>query len=276
MSGATDAGGTTGIRARASMVGRTVLLTGATGHLGRVLADAFAELGATLLLVDRDAAALDELARTLAATHGVTAEPHVTDLEDEGARTTLVSSLVARGAPLHVLVNNAAFVGTSSLAGWAEPFERQSTETWRRALEVNLTAAFDLCRGLVPVLRATPGANIVNIGSIYGELGPDWSLYEGTSMANPAAYAASKGGLLQLTRWLATTCAPQVRVNAVNPGGIARGQPERFVERYVARTPLARMATEADLAGAVTFLASDLASYITGQVLAGDGASSAW
>lgn len=265
-----------GMRTRFSFEGRTVLLTGAAGHLGRTLAAAFAELGGALVLVDRDATALAACATALREAHDVAVAVHACDLEDEGARQSLVATLVAAGRPLHVLVNNAAFVGTSDLAGWAVPFERQATDSWRRAIEVNLTAPFELARGLLPLLRATPGANIVNIGSIYGELGPDWSLYEGTAMANPAAYAASKGGLLQLTRWLATTCAPAVRVNAVNPGGIARGQPASFVERYVARTPLARMAGEHDVAGAVTFLASDLASYVTGQVLAVDGGWSAW
>lgn len=265
-----------GVRARYGFEGRTVLLTGAAGHLGRTLAAAFAELGASLVLVDRDATALEACAAAVRAAHGTAVAVQACDLEDEQARQALVATLVAQGAPLHALVNNAAFVGTSDLDGWAVPFERQATGTWRRAIEVNLTAPFELARGLLPLLRATPGANIVNIGSIYGELGPDWSLYEGTPMANPAAYAASKGGLLQLTRWLATTCAPAVRVNAVSPGGIARGQPDVFVERYVARTPLRRMAREDDLAGAVTFLASDLAAYVTGQVLAVDGGWSAW
>ncbi|MCU0618295.1 MAG: SDR family oxidoreductase [Gemmatimonadaceae bacterium] len=264
------------VRERFGFAGRTVLVTGAAGHLGRALADAFAELGASLVLVDRDAVALATVATALRDQHGTAVTVHACDLEDEGARQALLGTLVAAATPLHVLVNNAAFVGTSDLAGWAVPFEQQATDTWRRAIEVNLTAPFELARGLLPCLRATPGANIVNIGSIYGALGPDWSLYAGTPMANPAAYAASKGGLLQLTRWLATTCAPAIRVNAVSPGGIARGQPDAFVERYAARTPLARMASETDIVGAVTFLASDLAAYITGQVLAVDGGWSAW
>jgi NAD(P)-dependent dehydrogenase (short-subunit alcohol dehydrogenase family) len=101
-------------------------------------------------------------------------------------------------------------------------------------------------------------------------------LYEGTAMGNPAAYAASKGGLLQLTRWLATTVAPQVRVNSISPGGVWRNQPESFVERYKARTPLARMATEDDFRGAIAFLASDLSGYVTGQDLAVDGGWGVW
>jgi len=95
-------------------------------------------------------------------------------------------------------------------------------------------------------------------------------------MANPAAYGASKGGLIQFTRWLSTTLAPQVRANVISPGGVARGQPESFVERYSARTPLRRMATEEDFRGAVAYLASDLSAYVTGQVLAVDGGWGVW
>ncbi len=112
--------------------------------------------------------------------------------------------------------------------------------------------------------------------SIYGMVGPDFSLYAGTSMGNPAAYAASKGGLLQLTRYLATALAPRVRVNAITPGGIVRGQPPAFIERYVAKTPLGRMATEEDFKGAIAYLASDLSRYVTGQNLVVDGGWTAW
>jgi NAD(P)-dependent dehydrogenase (short-subunit alcohol dehydrogenase family) len=95
-------------------------------------------------------------------------------------------------------------------------------------------------------------------------------------LGSPAAYAASKGGLLQLTRWLATVLAPEIRVNAVSPGGVLRGQPEAFVRRYETRVPLGRMATEADLKGAVAYLASDAAAYVTGQNLLVDGGWTAW
>ncbi len=264
------------ITERFSLVGRRALVTGGTGHLGRVIADALAQLGAGVLLVDRDQDALDAEVRRLGASYDTDVSAHCCDLENDAARATLIESLLGDGRPLDILVNNAAFTGTANLTGWAEPFESQTTDTFRRALEVNLVAVFDLCRGCAPLLRASSHGSIINIGSIYGELGPDWSLYEGTAMSNPAAYAASKGGVLQLTRWLATSMAPQVRVNAVSPGGIARGQPASFVTRYEARTPLGRMATEDDMTGAVTFLASDLSAYVTGQVLRVDGGWSAW
>lgn len=90
-------------------------------------------------------------------------------------------------------------------------------------------------------------------------------------MGNPAAYGASKAGLTQITRWLATTLAPHLRVNAISPGGMFREQPEAFVQRYATKTPLARMAIEDDFRGAVALLTSDLAAYVTGQILRVDG-----
>ena len=102
------------------------------------------------------------------------------------------------------------------------------------------------------------------------------ALYDGTDLGNPAAYAASKGGLLQLTRWMATVLAPSVRVNAITPGGIWRQQPDRFVRRYEASTPLGRMANEEDFKGAVAYLASDLSGYVTGHNLVVDGGWTIW
>jgi NAD(P)-dependent dehydrogenase (short-subunit alcohol dehydrogenase family) len=177
---------------------------------------------------------------------------------------------------IDVMINNAAFVGLSGLKGWVTDFEEQSVETWRRAIEVNLTAAFELIQGLTPLLRETGRGSVVNIGSIYGFLAPNMKLYEGTPLGNPVAYAASKGGLTQMSRWMAGVLAPEIRVNVVSPGGIYRGQPDKFVERYEAANPMGRMGTEQDMIGAVVFLASDMSLYVTGQNLAVDGGWSVW
>ena len=264
------------IKELSDLSGRRVLITGATGGLGKVFADTLAELGADLILVDLPGSDFQTLNEGLAKRWGVHVENHVCDLEDQSQRTDLIEKLKNSGLGLHSLVNNAAFVGTSDLLGWSVPFEDQSVETWRRAIEVNLTAVFDLSQGLHSLLKASKGGSIINIASIYGMNGVDWSLYEGTSMSNPAAYAASKGGLIQLTRWLATTIAPEVRVNAIAPGGIFRNQPEGFVKRYEAKTPLGRMATEEDFRGAIAYLSSDLSRYVTGHVLMVDGGWSSW
>jgi NAD(P)-dependent dehydrogenase (short-subunit alcohol dehydrogenase family) len=117
---------------------------------------------------------------------------------------------------------------------------------------------------------------VILFSSIYGLVGPDLGLYAGTKMANPAGYGASKGGLVSLARHLATVLAPKVRVNAITPGGIERGQPASFRKRYKARAPLARMAVEEDLKGAVAYLAGDLSAYVTGHDLVVDGGWTAW
>lgn len=259
-----------------NMHGRRALITGAAGKIGRVMTETLAELGADLVLVDRAGADYGGLLAELESRFGVKIATVVCDLEQQGEREQLIAQLMSEAAGLDVLINNAAFVGTSGLQGWVTGFEEQSVETWRRALEVNLTAAFDLIKGLVPLLRKNGQGSIINVGSIYATLGPDYSLYEDTAMGNPAAYAASKGGLMQLTRWLSTTLAPDIRVNAISPGGVFRNQPEVFVKRYESRTPLRRMATEEDFAGAVAYLASDLSAYVTGINLKVDGGWAVW
>ena len=249
-----------------------VVITGASGHIGSALALKFMREGWAVLALDYEESPV--------APAAVTAEAPLkfipTNLEDEDARNESIKGILASTDRLDCLVNCAAFVGTSNLEGWNVEFVAQSLETWRRALEVNLTAPFHLSRDLANLLARSPNGSIVNVSSIYGEFGPDLELYEGLEMHNPAAYAASKAGLVQLTRWLSTVLAPAVRVNAVSPGGLLRGQPPVFVERYTKKVPLARMASEADVVDSIYFLASPAASYITGQVLRVDGGWGVW
>ncbi len=259
-----------------SLSGRTALVTGASGAIGTVFCAALAELGANIIAVDRDAQALENLRTGFQLTAGSRMDLIVCDLEDEAQRRVLIDQTLKKHPSLDVLVNNAAFVGTSELKGWGTPFAEQSLDTWRRAVEVNLTAAFHLCQAFAPALANTGRGSIINIGSIYAESAPDWRLYEGTQMGNPAAYAASKAALLQLTRWLSTTLAPKVRANSICPGGVFRNQAPSFVKRYEERTPMARMATEQDMVGALVYLATDLSSYVTGQTIRVDGGWSVW
>ena len=259
-----------------SLSGCCAVVTGATGHLGRVICDTLGELGADIFLVDQDLEGLNGLKTLLESKWPITATTFSFDLESESQRNEMLCEIKSNGRPIDCLINNAAFVGASNLEGWAVSFEEQSLETWRRAIEVNLTAAFHICQGLIGDLRKSKKGNIINVSSIYGQYGPDWRLYEGGGMGNPAAYAGSKGGLLQLTRWLSTTVAPSVRVNAIAPGGILRNQPSEFVRRYVDRTPLARMATEDDFRGAIAYLSTDMSRYVTGQTLFVDGGWGVW
>lgn len=256
--------------------GRTAIVTGGAGFIGAAMCEALAEQGARVVVMDLRAEACETAAARLNDTFGGNAFGLSVDLGDEAALRKAIGTLEERCDSVDILINNAAFVGTSGLTGWAVPFAEQSAETWRKAMDVNLTAPFVLAQALAPALARSSGGSIINVSSIYGLVGPDWRLYEGTAMGNPAAYAASKGGLVQLTRWLSTTLAPAVRVNGLVPGGVERGQDDAFRGRYLERTPMARMATEEDFKGAVAFLASDLSAYVTGQILAVDGGWTAW
>lgn len=264
------------LRTLMDLHGRVALVTGGAGHLGGAICEALAELGATIVVLDTTATACRKISARLHATYQVKTVPLAVNLANEQAVRAVPRAILTQCKRLDILVNCAAFVGTSRLAGWAVPFLKQRSDAWKLALEVNVIAPFMLTQACAEALAATGDGSVINISSIYGLVGPDLRLYTGTSLGNPAAYAASKAGLLQLTRWLATVLAPAVRVNAVTPGGIWRGQPEMFRRRYVARTPLGRMATEEDLKGAVAYLASDLSAYVTGQNLVVDGGWTAW
>lgn len=241
--------------------GRRALVAGGSGHVGRAVVEALSEAGADVLVLDVDGG--DE--RTIAC-----------DLREEAAVVHAVREAVGRLGGLDVVVHCAALVGSDDRPGWAVPLAEQSVEAWDEALRVNVTSAFVLVREARDALAASGRGSVILFGSIYGCVGPDPSLYDGTAVANPVAYGVSKGGVGQLMRYLATTLAPAVRVNAISPGGIARGQAEGFTKRYEARTPLGRMATEEDVKGAVAFLASDLSAYVTGHDLVVDGGWTAW
>ncbi|TAK00229.1 SDR family oxidoreductase [bacterium] len=256
--------------------GRVALITGGSGHIGAVLCEALAELGAFVVVLDIDEAPCIQVAKHIQETYSVETLPLVTDLIDERALRSVPEEVLSRFGRLDILVNCAALVGVSPLQGWAVPFQDQRSEGWRQALEVNLMVPFLLVQSCAKSLAHSGHGSVVNIGSIYGLVGPDMRLYEGTSLGNPAAYAASKGGLLQLTRWLAAVLAPDVRVNTVSAGGVWRNQPAEFCNRYINRTPLGRMAKEEDLKGAVAYLCSDLSAYVTGHNLVVDGGWTVW
>jgi NAD(P)-dependent dehydrogenase (short-subunit alcohol dehydrogenase family) len=264
------------LRELMDLSGRVAVVTGGAGHIGRAMCAALAELGAAVVVVDVNAEAAEAAAAALRQTTGAETLPLVVDLADEAAVKNIPAAVLARFGRIDVLVNNAAFVGTSGLTGWGVPFEQPSVHTWRKAMEVNLTAAFALTQARAPAPAAHGRGAVVNVASIYGVVGPDMGLYEGTAMGNPAAYAASKGGLIQLTRWLSTVLGPNIRVNCLSPGGVARGQADVFRDRYVERTPLKRMATEEDFKGTLAWLASDLSAYVTGQNIMVDGGWTVW
>lgn len=248
-----------------NLKGRRALVTGGAGHIGETACETLAELGCTV-------AALDcEKKKIKSAAYFVTC-----DLSNEKATRAAAKKVIAEFGGLDILIHSAAFVGTTQFPGWGVPFEEQSVEAWEAALRVNLTAAFILAQETKEALQKSKHGSLILVGSIAGSSAPTPALYEGTPMVSPAGYNASKGGLLQLTRYLAAELAPQIRVNMLSPGGIYRNQPEIFHQRYKEKTPLQRMATEEDLKGAMAFLASDLSRYVTGHNLVVDGGYTIW
>jgi len=243
---------------------KTVLLTGGAGLYGRGLASMLAEAGATLVLASRDLDSLEAVAREETA-RGRRVHAERLDQGDEGSMLALHQRLLERFGPLHGLVNNAVSRPMKGARGDSAQFAE--------SMRVNATGVMLAHRIFGGAMAEAGRGSIVNIGSIQGMIGPDYSLYSGTPMGDlPPDYFFHKGGMINLTRYYAALYgARQVRVNCLSPGGFFNRQHESFVERYCERTFLGRMAGPEDLGGAVVFLLSEAASYITGVNLPVDG-----
>lgn len=258
------------------LTGRKALISGGAGHIGLAVGETLAELGASVAILDLEAATSQAANGPLKRLRERGAVLVPCDLRDESATRAAVQAAIRAMGGLDILVHCAALVGTDQVPGWNVPFEQQTADAWDAALRVNLTSAFVMAQEARDALQASGHGSIILFSSIYGMVGPDARLYADTPMVNPVGYGASKGGVIQLTRYLATLLAPKVRVNAISPGGVWRHQPEAFHSRYISRTPLGRMAAEEDLKGAVAYLASDLSAYVTGHNLTVDGGWTAW
>lgn len=256
------------------MNGKCVFITGAAGHIGQITAFNLAQKGCRVIVADKNKEVSLEVVKKLDSINGELNLFHECDLLQNDCFNKAHEFVKAQVGSLDFLVNCAAFYDDTP--GWGVPFEEETIEAWEKVLRVNTIAPFFLAQKLAPLLRLKKGSAIINISSVYGVVAPDFSLYDGTAMTNPAAYGVSKGGLQQVTKWLSSALAPDIRVNTVTPGGVERGQLKVFKDRYEKRTPLQRMATENDVAKAVGFLLSDDSSYITGQNLMVDGGWTVW
>lgn len=259
---------------------KIVLITGSAGEVGSSLAINFAKNGARLILVEHNEKNQLKLLKKIKKNKNYNSKyspsSYICDLEKEEQRNKMIEEIYSKFNKIDVLINNAALVGTSDLKGWNTKFRNQNLDTWKRAIEVNLTAPFHLILSLQSLLQKSSSPNIINIASIYGLLGANWSLYKDSkNIGNPAAYAVSKGGLIQMSKWLSTALAPKIRVNSISPGGIKRNQPKKFVDLYESMTPLNKMLDIKDVTDAVLYLTSKNAKNITGHNLIIDGGWSA-
>jgi NAD(P)-dependent dehydrogenase (short-subunit alcohol dehydrogenase family) len=191
------------------------------------------------------------------------------DVTNERSVQELVSKVTGRYQRIDGLVNN-AYPRTED---WGNKFEDVSLSSWRTNVDMQLNTCFYLCQQVLAVMQQQKTGSIVNIASIYGVVGNDFTVYENTGgMTSPAAYAAIKGGIVNFTRYLAAYYGHRgIRVNCVSPGGIFNHQHPVFVEQFSKKVPLKRMGEPGEIAPAIAFLLSDDASYITGHNLMVDG-----
>jgi NAD(P)-dependent dehydrogenase (short-subunit alcohol dehydrogenase family) len=156
---------------------------------------------------------------------------------------------------------------------WGSKFEDIKLESWQRNVDLQLNSTFSVCQLVLEQMKRQRSGSVVNVASIYGVVGNDFTVYENTGgMTSPAAYSAIKGGIVNFSRYLASYYGEHnVRVNCVSPGGIKQNQNPEFIKNFEKKVPIKRMGTPEDIAPAVSFLLSDGASYITGHNLLVDG-----
>lgn len=272
---------TTSFKSLFDLGGRTAVVTGGCGILGRRFAEGLAEFGASVAIVDLDEASVKDVASEISARHSIPAKGYACDITQPEIIRSVAHTIESDLGPVSILLNNAASK-TRDIDAFFAPVEKFSLETWREIMSVNLDGMFNVAQVFGALMAERGNGSIVQTASIYGLMAPDQRIYEGSeylgrAINTPAVYTASKAGVIGLTKHLATYWAAQgVRVNTLTPGGVESGQNEAFKQRYSARVPLGRMARADEMVGAMLFLVSDAASYVTGQNIAVDGGLSAW
>lgn len=258
-----------------SLNGKTAIVTGALGLLGKKHCEALAAAGARVVVADLDEKGAADFAGKLGEQHlGV--GMNVTDTASlEGAR----DKILEKYGSIDILINNAAINDMFENPGLAKElsaFENYPLNAFKKSLDVNVTGVFLASQVFGTVMAKQGSGSIVNIASTYGIVGPDQSIYrdkngEQTFYKSPV-YPVTKGAVINFTRFLAAYWGKNgVRVNTLSPGGVENSQDEYFIHNYSAKTLLGRMAQAVDYQGALIFLASDASAYMTGANLVVDG-----
>ena len=235
---------------------KIILVTGGAGLLGTAIVQQLKGEGANVLNVDINADTSADLSTIKA------------DITDEQSINELVATVKNHFGRIDGLVNN-AYPRTKD---WGAKFEDIPYESWKKNVDVQMNSLFYLCQQVTAVMKEQGSGSIVNMTSIYGVVGPDFTVYGDTGMTMPAAYSAIKGGVINFTRYLAAYMGPyNIRINCVSPGGIFDNQNPVFVDNYNKKVPMRRMGLPADIAPPVAFLLSEESKYITGQNLIVDG-----
>jgi NAD(P)-dependent dehydrogenase (short-subunit alcohol dehydrogenase family) len=251
--------------------GRTALLTGASGHLGRSMADALAEAGARVIVASRNIKTGTKVAKELGGAERGNHLAVVMDHMDEHSINASFDRAVSKAGNLDVLVcNGHEALGKDLRSVTGAEFNRQLQ---------NSTGYFLLARKFHDqIVRQKSQGSLIMVGSMYGSVGSYPETYEGIGPANPVAYQALKGGIIQMVRHLAVYWSQDgVRVNCLSPGPFPSSATKpALIRRLKKHSPMGRMGQAHELKGAIIFLASDASSYVTGQNLLVDGGWTAW
>jgi len=266
-----------------SMSGKTVVVTGGAGLLGRQFTTTLAQAGALVCVADIDLqAAQAQVDRIIQ--EGSNAFAIMVDVTDPKSVRSMVDEVVRVSGRLDVLINNAAldpkFEPQDFNRKADNAFETYPLNAWEDSLNVNLTGMFLVAQAVATFMITCGHGVIINICSTYGLVGPDQRIYEipgELRKFKPVDYSVTKAGVLGFTHYLAAYYAgTKIRVNALSPGGVYNEHGESFVHNYSARTIMGRMAELDEMNGAILFLASDASSYMTGANLVVDGGWTAW
>ena len=253
----------------------TVVITGATGQLGSGYAKAFLENGARVVGLDiRPSPGSDSLSTTFPDTYFFCN----TDVTKKSSLQKTLDTIMSKYGIPTVLINNAAIDSPPSAPPEENgPFEDYPESSWDRVMDVNLKGVYLCCQVFGGAMAKSGRGSIINVSSIYGVVAPDQNIYEyrrkrGETFFKPVAYAVSKSGILNLTRYLAVYWAKKhIRVNSLTIAGVFNNQERDFLNAYCGRIPVGRMARADEYNGAVLFLASPASSYMTGSNLVVDG-----
>jgi NAD(P)-dependent dehydrogenase (short-subunit alcohol dehydrogenase family) len=270
------------------LTGRTAVITGAAGLLGRQHAAALAAIGARVVLTDLNVKAAEAAASALSGeVAGAQCHAQRLDVTSPLSVKAALGEIAAKVGQVDILVNNAAIdpkVTSEPGVMHSSRFEAIGIDQWNLELAVGLTGAM-LCAQTFGAAMAERGRGVIlNIASDLGVIAPDQRLYrrddvnsEAEQPVKPVTYSVIKHGLLGLTKYLATYWADRgVRVNALSPGGVYNNQDARFVGRLTNLIPLGRMADVDEYRAAVQFLCSDASSYMNGHNVVMDGGRSVW
>jgi NAD(P)-dependent dehydrogenase (short-subunit alcohol dehydrogenase family) len=254
-----------GVLDRFSLSGKIALVTAGAGPLfGKSISEALVEAGATLVTASRSAERNSAFAEQMRQ-KGYDVHGAAVDITDPDSIEQLRSNILDKFGRLDILVNNA-------LARVGGNLETQTPREWGYSAEGDMIGLFTLCKTFLQPMLARGKGTIINISSIYGVVASDPTLYEGTNMQHPPHYDFVKAGMINFTRYLATTYGKRgIRANCISPGGYLDNQPEPFVQAYSKRVPIGRMLNNEDIKGAVVFLASDASEYVVGANLMVDG-----